>query len=53
MPAGRPRVAGGEIEVPAHGRVEVLLTPARGGYELECSHSGHSLLGMEGQIVVE
>ena len=51
--AGQPRVAGGEIEVPPHGRVEILLTPARGGYELECSHSGHALLGMEGMIVVE
>lgn len=50
---GQPQAINGEIEVPSHGRIEILLTPVRGTYELECTHSGHAMLGMEGQIVVD
>ncbi|MEA3045309.1 MAG: hypothetical protein QOJ53_1575 [Sphingomonadales bacterium] len=50
---GQPRILSGEIEVPPNGRVEIRLTPARGTYELECTHSGHAMIGMEGMIRVD
>jgi uncharacterized cupredoxin-like copper-binding protein len=50
---GQPRILNGEIEVPPNGRVEILLTPVRGNYELECTHTGHAMIGMEGAIRVD
>jgi uncharacterized cupredoxin-like copper-binding protein len=50
---GQPRILNGEIEVPPHGRVEILLTPVRGNFQLECTHSGHAMIGMEGTILVD
>lgn len=49
---GQPAISDGTIEVPAHGTVEIRLTPARGQYELRCTHPFHALFGMRGQIDV-
>ena len=45
-------VRDGLIEVAAGDTVELRLIPATGGYDLDCTHVGHSLLGMAGSIVV-
>lgn len=49
---GQPAISGGTIEVPAHGTVEIRLTPAHGQYELRCTHPFHALFGMRGEIAV-
>ncbi len=45
-------ITDGEVEVEQGGRVELRLIPAAGGYDLDCTHLGHSVLGMSGSIVV-
>jgi uncharacterized cupredoxin-like copper-binding protein len=45
-------ITDGEVEVAPGGRVELRLIPAAGGYDLDCTHFGHSALGMSGSIVV-
>ncbi|RJY08870.1 copper-binding protein [Aurantiacibacter aquimixticola] len=47
-----PIVANGAIEVGAGDTVEIQLIPSRGGYDVDCTHTGHTLLGMTGSIVV-
>lgn len=47
-----PLVTDGLIEVAAGSRVELQLVPTVGGYDVECTHTGHSLRGMTGSIVV-
>lgn len=47
-----PLVANGAIEVGSRDTVEVRLIPAVGQYDLDCTHTGHTLLGMTGAIVV-
>jgi plastocyanin len=42
----------GKIDVPAHGTVQVALTPRAGQYALKCSHLFHSSFGMKGTIAV-
>jgi plastocyanin len=42
----------GRVEVPAHQTVELTVTPAAGQYPLKCSHTFHSMFGMNGTIVV-
>jgi uncharacterized cupredoxin-like copper-binding protein len=43
----------GEVEVAAHGTVEIDLVPQRPGtYPLECTHFLHALFGMKGTIEV-
>lgn len=46
-------VSEGTVEVPSRGTVEVRLTPARGHYNLRCTHTLHATFGMRGEIVVE
>ena len=43
----------GKVEVPGGETRTVHLVPHAGTYGLLCSHTGHTLLGMKGVIVVE
>ena len=43
----------GVVEVPGHQSVDIILTPSAGTYQLHCTHTMHSTLGMRGTIVVE
>jgi uncharacterized cupredoxin-like copper-binding protein len=52
-PADAAKVAGGEVELSAGKSVTVHLIPAAGRYKLVCTHVGHALLGMKGEIVVD
>ncbi|VVT12759.1 plastocyanin/azurin family copper-binding protein [Erythrobacter sp. EC-HK427] len=45
-------VRDGLIEVAGNASVELRLIPAAGGYDVDCTHTGHSILGMNGSIVV-
>ena len=47
-----PVVADGAVEVASRSTVEIRLIPAAGGYDLDCTHTGHVVLGMSGSIVV-
>jgi uncharacterized cupredoxin-like copper-binding protein len=52
-PADAPAVAGGQVEL-AGGESKIIhLIPAAGHYKLVCTHLGHALLGMKGEIVVD
>lgn len=53
VPGQNAAIARGTIEVPAHGTVEIALTPARGRYALRCTHTLHTAFGMRGEILVE
>jgi len=46
-------VRNGKVEVEGGRTVDVRLTPRRGNYRLKCTHTFHSTLGMEGDIVVQ
>jgi len=46
-------VRNGKVEVEGGQSVDVRLTPRRGNYRLKCTHTFHSALGMEGDIVVQ
>lgn len=46
-------VRNGKVEVNGGQTVDVRLTPRRGNYRLVCTHTFHSTLGMEGDIVVQ
>ena len=52
-PADAAKVAEGEVDMPAGKAVTVHLIPAAGRYKLVCTHLGHALLGMKGEIVVD
>ena len=52
VPEDAAIIAGGAIEVPGGQTVVVRLVPEAGDFNLDCSHTGHSLLGMTGSIVV-
>ncbi|WP_271078182.1 plastocyanin/azurin family copper-binding protein [Aurantiacibacter sp. MUD61] len=45
-------ITDGEVEVAPGDSVELRLIPAMGGYDVDCTHFGHSLAGMTGSIVV-
>ena len=45
-------ITDGEVEVAAGDSVELRLIPAMGGYDVDCTHFGHSIAGMTGSIVV-
>ena len=45
-------VRDGLIEVAGNDSVEIRLIPTAGGYDVDCTHTGHSLLGMTGSVVV-
>ena len=51
-PADAAIIASGAIEVPGGQTVLVRMVPEAGDYNLDCTHTGHSLLGMTGSIVV-
>lgn len=51
--AEAPIIANGSVEVGAGQSIELHLVPVAGGYDVECTHLGHSLLGMTGSIVVQ
>lgn len=46
-------VEGGEVDLPFHAAVSVILTPARGLYKVRCTHFGHKLMGMSATIIVD
>jgi uncharacterized cupredoxin-like copper-binding protein len=52
-PSDAPLVAQGKVDIPAASTRRVHLVPAHGTYKLVCTHTGHSLLGMTGTIVVD
>lgn len=43
----------GAVEVPGRQSVDITLTPSPGTYQLRCTHTMHSTLGMRGTITVE
>ena len=45
-------ITDGKVEVAPGDSVELRLIPMQGGYDVECTHFGHSLRGMTGSIVV-
>ena len=45
-------IADGKVEVAGGDTVEIRLIPAAGGYNVDCTHLGHAVLGMTGSIVV-
>lgn len=45
-------ITDGEVEVAPGDSVELRLVPAMGGYDVDCTHFGHSIAGMTGSIVV-
>lgn len=45
-------IADGFVEVGPKQSVELRLIPSAGGYDVDCTHLGHSVLGMSGSIVV-
>ncbi|WP_340588036.1 plastocyanin/azurin family copper-binding protein [Erythrobacter alti] len=45
-------IADGLVEVAPGASVELRLIPAAGGYDVDCTHVGHTVLGMSGSIVV-
>lgn len=51
--ADAAKVAQGKVELTAGKSETVRLVPAAGRYKLVCSHLGHAVLGMTGQIVVD
>jgi len=52
--ASRVLAAGGSVDVPAGGAVEVAVLPlAPGRHEVECRRPLHAMLGMTGRVVVE
>lgn len=46
-------IADGEVALAGGASRTVRLIPAAGTYKLTCTHPGHALLGMTGDIVVE
>lgn len=50
--ADAEKVASGKIEVAGHSTETILIVPAAGTYDLDCTHFGHAALGMSGRIVV-
>jgi uncharacterized cupredoxin-like copper-binding protein len=52
-PGDAAKVAHGEVELTAGKSVTVHVIPAAGRYKLVCTHLGHALLGMRGEIVVD
>lgn len=51
--AAHAAVPNGTVEVPSRRTVELRLTPARGRYELRCTHTLHATFGMRGEIDVQ
>jgi uncharacterized cupredoxin-like copper-binding protein len=52
-PADAPVVAGGQVELDGGESKTIHLIAAAGRYRLVCTHLGHALLGMKGEIVVD
>lgn len=52
-PEDAARLAEGQIDLAGGESVTIRLIPAAGTYDLVCTHTGHALLGMRGEIVVE
>jgi uncharacterized cupredoxin-like copper-binding protein len=51
-PTSAGLIRNGQVDVPAHSTVQVIVTPGAGQYPLQCTHPFHSTLGMKGVIVV-
>lgn len=49
----RADTADGKIDLKGGQRREIALVPKAGRYQVKCTHSFHTLLGMTGQIIVE
>ena len=45
-------VRGGLLELRGGASVSVFLVPAAGSYDIDCTHLGHTALGMTGTIIV-
>lgn len=43
----------GEVDLEKGASASIHLIPAKGTYDLACTHIGHAALGMTGKIVVE
>ncbi len=52
-PEDAAEIADGQVELAGGASKTVRLLPAAGTYKLTCTHPGHALLGMTGDIVVE
>lgn len=52
-PGSAARIERGRIEVGSGQTVEIRLVPARGRYDLRCTHTLHTTFGMRGQITVD
>lgn len=52
-PEDAAEIADGEVEFRQGQSATLHLIPAAGRYRLVCTHTGHALLGMTGEIIVE
>jgi len=52
-PQDAAKVAGGEVELKGGESKTIHVIPAAGRYKVVCTHLGHMLLGMKGEIVVD
>jgi uncharacterized cupredoxin-like copper-binding protein len=52
-PGDAAKIGRGEVELTAGKSVTIHVIPAAGRYKLVCTHLGHALLGMRGEIVVD
>ena len=54
MPADEAKVSDGEVELRRGESMDVhLIAPVAGTYRVHCTHFMHSMLGMNGKIVVQ
>jgi len=52
-PQDAGKVGRGEVELQAGESKTVHVIPAAGRYKVVCTHLGHALLGMRGEIIVD
>lgn len=52
-PEDAAEIADGEVHLKEGQSTTLRLIPAAGRYRLVCTHTGHALLGMTGEIIVE
>lgn len=46
------RIANGQVDLAEGESITLHLIPVAGRYDLVCTHTGHALLGMRGEIIV-
>ncbi|MEO6041942.1 MAG: cupredoxin domain-containing protein [Croceibacterium sp.] len=52
-PADAAKIASGQVDLAGGQSETVRLIPAPGRYKMVCTHLGHAVLGMTGEIVVD